>query len=116
MEDRGDDASRAPQLAQELVDRMAELRKRIDLLDEQIVQLLNERARCAMGLGSIKESVGLKVYQSDRETAVLEHARRVNKGPLEGSAITRLFERIIDENRRLERLSYSREQEADPEA
>ena len=85
--------------------RMEALRNQIDRLDEQIVKLLNERAECALQLGALKRRAGMETYQPDREIAVLEHARRVNDGPLEGHAITRLFERIIDENRRLERLS-----------
>ena len=86
-------------------DQMKTLRSRIDELDEQLVRLLNERAECALGLGRLKEQVGLETYQPNREIEVLNHARQVNRGPLEGGAITRLFERIIDENRRLERLA-----------
>ena len=94
-------------------ERMAELRDRIDVLDEELVRLLNDRARCARELGAVKESVGMEIYQPEREIAVLEHARGVNGGPLEGRAITRLFERIIDENRRLERCSDDEEQADD---
>lgn len=97
-------------------ERMAELRSRIDALDEKLVRLLNDRARCALELGIIKESVGMEIYQPEREITVLEHARDVNGGPLEGSAITRLFERIIDENRRLERASDVRGRSDDQEA
>lgn len=89
----------------DLVDRMGALRQQIDALDVQIVRLLNERAECALGLGRLKERAGLETYQPEREIEVLAHARAVNGGPLDGSAITRLFERIIDENRRLERLA-----------
>ena len=99
----------------EVLDRIAEFRSQIDAIDEQLVRLLNERARWALGLGSLKESIGQEIYQPDREIAVLEHARRVNGGPLLESAITRLFERIIDENRRLERCADSREVEDTPE-
>ena len=84
---------------------MKSLREQIDRLDEEIVRLLNERAACALQLGGLKSDAGMDTYQPEREIAVLEHAREVNDGPLEGHAITRLFERIIDENRRLERLS-----------
>ena len=85
--------------------QMDKCRRRIDELDAEIVQLLNARAECALTLGRLKESVGLDTYQPTRERAVLEHARGENRGPLDASAITRLFERIIDENRRLERLA-----------
>lgn len=85
--------------------QMRQLRERIDRLDAEIVRLLNARAECALALGRIKEAVGLETYQPGRELAVLEHARATNDGPLDAGAITRLFERIIDENRRLERLA-----------
>jgi chorismate mutase len=82
-----------------------ELRDRIDALDEQIVVLLNARASCALRIGQIKDELGLAIYQPDRERQVLAHVRRVNAGPLDDDAIARLFERIIDEARRLERIA-----------
>lgn len=84
------------------------LRKRIDDLDTQLVQLLNERAGCALEIGQIKEELGLPIYQPAREAEVLAHVRGVNSGPLDGGAMTRLFERIIDEARRLERLAKTK--------
>ena len=89
----------------DVAERMRPFRERIDRLDAEIVRLLNARAECALALGRLKEAVGLETYQPERERAVLEHARATNDGPLDGDAITRLFERIIDENRRLERLA-----------
>jgi chorismate mutase len=83
--------------------RMRALRERIDALDEQIVVLLNERAACALEIGEIKRAIGMAIYQPGREKDVLDHVRRVNAGPLDGDAVMRLFERIIDEARRLER-------------
>lgn len=80
-----------------------ELRDRIDELDEQIVKLLNERAGCALAIGRLKQELGLDIYQPDRERQVLAHVRAANRGPLGAEAMTRLFERIIDEARRLER-------------
>ena len=83
--------------------RMAALRERIDALDEQLVELLNARAACALEIGEVKRAIGMEIYQPDRERSVLQHVRSVNAGPLDGDAIARLFERIIDEARRLER-------------
>lgn len=87
--------------------RIDDLRQQIDDLDEALVALLNRRAACALAIGAVKESIGLELYQPDRERQVLEHVRIVNPGPLDGEAIGRLFERIIDEARRLERLAQS---------
>lgn len=82
-----------------------DLRGDIDRLDEVIVRLLNERARCVCEIGRIKKQQQVEVYQPDREKQVLEHVRSVAcEGPLGPDAIARLFERIIDEARRLERI------------
>ena len=110
MSDRARDESDVRQGASaDIDDQMKVLRSRIDELDEQLVRLLNERAECALALGRLKEQVGLETYQPNREIEVLDHARQVSQGPLEGGAITRLFERIIDENRRLERLAEDKD-------
>jgi len=85
------------------VDELEGLRAQIDDLDERIVNLLNQRAACALAIGRIKETLGLPIYQPAREVEVLANVRARNGGPLDAGAITRLFERIIDEGRRLER-------------
>jgi len=82
-----------------------ELRARIDVIDEQLVALLNTRAACAIEIGRLKRALGLPIYQPDRETAVVRRVREVTAhlgGPLTEDAMGRLFERIIDEARRLE--------------
>jgi chorismate mutase len=84
------------------------LRRRIDELDERLVRLLNERAGCALSIGRLKQALGLEIFQPERERDVLRHVRELNGGPLDEHAIVRLFERIIDENRRLERLAQGR--------
>jgi chorismate mutase len=83
--------------------RVDALRQRIDELDEQLVQLLSARAECALQVGVEKKRLGLDLYQPSREADVLAHVQQINPGPLNDAAIKRLFERIIDEARRLER-------------
>ena len=87
------------------VSRIDELRQQIDDIDERLVQLLSARATCALAIGHEKKLLGLEVYQPSRETEVLGHVQRINKGPLDNEAMKRLFERIIDEARRLERIA-----------
>ena len=83
---------------------LEDLRKDIDRVDEVLVRLLNERARCACEIGRIKKDQKVEIYQPEREKQVLEHVKSVAaEGPLEPEAIARLFERIMDEARRLER-------------
>jgi len=82
-----------------------ELRHRIDEIDAELVRLLNTRAECALAIGHAKREAGLDVYQPGREADVLQHVQAINTGPLDDGAIRRLFERVIDEARRLERLA-----------
>jgi chorismate mutase len=81
------------------------LRQRIDDLDEALVRLLSARAECALAIGRAKKELGLEIYQPSREADVLNHVQRMNPGPLDDGAMRRLFERVIDEARRLERIS-----------
>ena len=88
-----------------------ELREDIDRVDEVLVRLLNERARVAVEIGRVKKEKGIEIYQPEREKQVLAHVRGVaSEGPLGPDAIARLFERIIDEARRLERREVHGEQ------
>ena len=82
---------------------ISDWRRKIDEIDRQLVDLLNQRSRCALEIGKIKEAENLPLYQPDREREVLENAERINSGPLTDAAIRRLFERIIDEARSAER-------------
>lgn len=93
------------------VSRIDELRQRIDDIDERLVQLLSARAACALEIGHEKKLLGLELYQPSRESEVVGHVQRINQGPLDNEAMKRLFERIIDEARRLERIADA-EQEA----
>ena len=94
--------------ASEAAETVADLRRRIDELDELLVRLLNARAACALEIGRQKKLLGLEIYQPARETEVINHIQGINPGPLNNESMKRLFERIIDEARRLER-------EAEPE-
>jgi chorismate mutase len=87
------------------LNEIAQLRRRIDDLDEALVKLLSQRAECALAIGRAKKELGLEVYQPAREAEVLNHVQSMNPGPLDDAAIRRLFERVIDEARRLERTS-----------
>lgn len=84
-------------------------RDRIDALDRAILQMLNERSRCANVIGHIKKKLDLPVYVPSREKQVLDNAAASNNGPLPDRAVRHLFERIIDETRSLERQNYQDE-------
>ena len=78
-------------------------RKRIDAIDQQLLQLLNERSQCAVEIGHIKKKLKQPAWQPEREVEILRNVVKSNPGPLDDAAIRRLFERIIDEARSLER-------------
>ncbi|PYV14938.1 MAG: chorismate mutase [Acidobacteria bacterium] len=82
---------------------LADWRKRIDEIDQQLVKLLNERSLCAVEVGKIKKVLRLAAWQPEREAEILRNVVKSNPGPLDDAAIRRLFERIIDEARALER-------------
>ena len=78
-------------------------RGKIDEIDKKLVEMLNERAQYADEIGKIKEQMGMEAYSPKREKEVLDNVIKNNKGPLNDLALRRLFERIIDESRKLER-------------
>jgi len=80
-------------------------RKRIDEIDQQLVKLLNDRSQCAVEIGHVKKRLNMEAWQPSREAEILRNIVKSNPGPLDDAAIRRLFERIIDEARALERRS-----------
>ena len=80
------------------------IRREIDRLDDELLRIFNDRAALALAIGEIKKDLGLPVYDPQREKRIFDRMTKANLGPLEDGAIVRLFERVIDESRRLERL------------
>ena len=78
-------------------------RLQIDRIDDRLVALLNERAACAIEIGKLKRARNLPIHVPEREMEVLRRASAGNRGPLSREAIRRLFERIVDESRSIER-------------
>jgi len=87
---------------------MEDWRYRIDEIDLQLVRLFNERTKCAIEIGHIKKRLGLEIYSPNREAQVIANVTAANNGPLDSDAIRRLFERVIDEARRIERVESER--------
>jgi len=81
-----------------------EIRREIDRLDDELLRIFNQRAALALKIGEIKKECELPVYDPSREQKIFERMRQANPGPLDSGAIVRMFERVIDESRRLERL------------
>jgi chorismate mutase len=80
---------------------LQEWRQEIDLLDNELLRLLNQRARIACELGAIKVANGLAAYDGRRERQVLARIRAENQGPLTVESVASIFRRIILETRRI---------------
>jgi chorismate mutase len=79
-------------------------RERIDDIDRRILALLNERTVTVEEIGRIKRAAALPVYEPRREDQVFQNVELHNAGPLPTDAAKRVFERIIDEMRKVQRL------------
>jgi chorismate mutase len=77
-------------------------RAKIDALDRRLLDLLNERAQCAVAVGKIKNAENKEIFDPERERQIIVNILRENKGPLDNDALRRIFERVIDECRRIE--------------
>jgi len=85
-------------------------RKRIDLLDDVLLRIFNERARLALEIGRVKKELELPIFDPGREKRIFSRMKADNPGPLDDEAVVRLFERVIDESRRLERIHSQKEE------
>lgn len=82
-------------------------REKIDVLDLRILELLNERTRVVEQIGAVKRECSLPVYEPKREEAVFRNVIDHNHGPLPADAVRRIFERIVDEMRTLQKQKTS---------
>lgn len=85
-------------------DKLEEYRVLIDDLDRRIVDLLNERTRVVENIGRVKRTAQLPIYEPRREDQVFANVTGSNGGPLTPEALRRIFERIIDEMRTVQRV------------
>lgn len=87
-----------------LSSQLRPLRERIDQIDEQLLQLLNERARIAQDVGKIKEGVDADatVLKPEREAQIIRRLRSLNDGPFTSDAIEAVWTEIISTCRGLE--------------
>jgi len=76
---------------------LSELRDTIDAIDEQILQLINQRAACAMEVAKTKIAQGEQgtFYRPDRESLVLRRIMELNQGPLSDETAVRFFREIM---------------------
>ena len=82
---------------------LAQCRERIDRVDLRILELLNERTSIVEDVGRIKKQAELPIYEPRREDQVFHNVTARNPGPLPDDAVRRIFERIIDEMRKVQK-------------
>lgn len=82
---------------------LARYRERIDQIDRRLVELLNERTAIVEDIGRTKREAQLAIYEPRRESQVFENIASHNAGPLTEDGLKRIFERIIDEMRRIQK-------------
>jgi chorismate mutase len=82
---------------------ISDWRKKIDELDRRLVELLNQRAAAAIQIGRLKRNTELPIYEPDREREVITNAQKCNGGPLVGQDLERIFERIMDVMRNIQK-------------
>lgn len=82
---------------------LARCREQIDEIDRQLVALLNERTCIVEEIGRVKREARMAIYEPKRETQVFDNINDSNRGPLDADGLKRIFERIIDEMRRVQK-------------
>lgn len=87
--------------------KLEEYRVLIDDVDRRIVALLNERTGVVRNIGRVKREAQLPVYEPQREEQVFANITEANRGPLTEGAVRRIFERVIDEMRTIQRLQMA---------
>jgi chorismate mutase-like protein len=90
---------------------LAECRDRIDDVDRRILALLNERTCIVEEIGRVKRLLQMPIYEPRREDEVFENVTRNNLGPLTSEAVKRIFERVIDEMRTVQRVRMEKAEE-----
>ena len=84
--------------------KLEECRVLIDDVDRRIVALLNERTQVVEEIGRVKRASELPIYEPKREEQVFANVTGSNHGPMSPDALRRIFERIIDEMRKIQRV------------
>lgn len=76
---------------------LSELRDKIDAIDKQILQLINQRASCATEVAKTKIAQGENgsFYRPDRESLVLRRIKELNQGPLSDDTAVRFFRELM---------------------
>ena len=89
---------------EEALAQLASCRSQIDDLDVRLLEILNARTKVVERIGRIKQDFEMPVYEPKREDQVFQNVLDHNSGPLPPESVRRIFERIIDEMRTLQKM------------
>jgi chorismate mutase len=92
---------------------LRDCRDRIDELDRRILDLINQRTRIVERIGQVKQGLKMPIYEPKREDEVFRNVTANNLGPLPAEAVRRVFERIIDEMRNVQKIRMEQQAAAD---
>jgi chorismate mutase len=98
---------------EEALKALEDYRLLIDAVDLRLLGLLNERTRVVEQIGRVKREAKLPIYEPNREDQVFDNVMSHNGGPLGSDAVKRIFERIIDEMRTIQRIRMESNAEGD---
>jgi chorismate mutase len=98
---------------EDAVKALEEYRVLIDALDLRLLAALNERTRVVEEIGRVKRAGKLPIYEPRREDQVFENVASHNSGPLTQEAVKRIFERVIDEMRSIQRIRMETSEDGD---
>ena len=88
---------------EQALERLAYCRQSIDEIDVRILELINARTLVVEEIGRIKQKFAMPIYEPKREDEVFRNVLGHNGGPLPADCVKRVFERIIDEMRGVQR-------------
>jgi chorismate mutase len=82
--------------------KIGDWRTKIDAIDTTLLHLLNVRAAFALEVGKLKGEAGLMLRVPAREREILSRMKKLNPGPLDGEAVEKIYQLILDESIRIQ--------------
>ncbi len=78
-----------------LPEKLIKRRKELDLINQKLLTLLNQRLRITLEIGKVKKEMGKKIYDTEREKEILDRLKRKNRGPLKEKDLKKIFTTIM---------------------
>ena len=98
----------------DLFQKLIKRRKKLDLINEKLLTLLNQRLRITLEIGKVKKEIGKKIHDAAREKEILDRLKRKNKGPLKEEDLKKIFMTIMKVCRQSQIQTYGPSKVRDP--